>query len=809
MKKTVLNQDWLFWKEGHESEATMISIPHDAMLTEGRIPNMENGSASGFYPGGKYYYKKMLYFGEENRGKTILVEFEGIYMDSSVYLNGIKVGGHLYGYTNFYVDLTDAIKYGEENELLVVADNSKTPNSRWYSGSGIYRPVNLYTAGLEYIKPEGVRITTESIEPASLHVTVEAKKSQDTEIIVSIQTNGKEVTRLSSTEDTEKDIYDLGKSVVPDAKLWSAEQPYLYDIVVELRDGNRVIDTEKFQYGIRTLSWNATHGFRVNGNIIKLKGGCVHHDNGPLGAATNDKAEYRKLKKMKEVGYNAVRYAHNPAGKNFLSICDELGLYVMDETFDQWKIPQSTYDYATHFDTEWEGDLEALIRKDYNHSSVIMYCVGNEITDTGLPHGAAICKMLCAKIKSLDNSRPITIAINSMLSVLADMQAKKAQAEAAMSEEEKNAAKEKQVGSKEVNDIITLLPKIMASITPESLENLIHDVVEAVDIVGYNYGENLYHGIHELAPNRVLLSAETFPSQIGEHWAMIEDTDYVIGDFMWTAWDYLGEAGVGLPFYGTESAPFSKAYPCLTAGCGSIDLTGYVESQGKYTSVVFGSEKKPCIAVRPLDHAGELYTLGKWRFTDAVRSWSWSGQEGKNTEIEIYSCGTEVELFQTIGGDKSSLGRKELVHCLAKFETIYQPGELEAVSYDESDNEIGRKTLQSANSNEEKLQLKAEESVIRADGMDLAYIQIAITDEAGVVHSLKDRKVTVTVEGAGKLIALASGNPETTERFSDSSYTTYHGRLIAIVQSEEKIGNIIIRASAEGMESVSICVSVK
>lgn len=804
MEKKVLNQNWLFWKEGHESEASKISIPHDAMLTEERDSDMENGSATGYYPGGKYYYKKMLYFGEEHRGKTVLVEFEGIYMDSSVYLNAAKLGGHLYGYTNFYVDLTDAIRYGEENELLVIADNSKTPNSRWYSGSGIYRPVNLYTAGAEYIKPEGVRTTTESIEPASLHVTVNAKKSKDTEIVVSIQNNGKEVARLSSTEDTDKDSYDLGKCVVPDAKLWSAENPFLYNIVVELRKGDKVLDTEMFQYGIRTLSWDVAHGFQVNGSTVKLKGGCVHHDNGPLGAVTNDKAEYRKLKKMKELGYNAVRYAHNPAGKNFLSICDEMGLYVMDETFDQWKVPQSNYDYATHFDTEWEGDLEALIRKDYNHPSVIMYCVGNEITDTGLPHGAAICKMLCAKIKTLDTTRPTTIAINSMLTVLADMQAKKAQAEAVMSEEEKQVAKERQVGSKEVNDIITLLPKIMASITPESLEKLIHDVVEAVDIVGYNYGENLYSGIHELVPNRVILSTETFPSQIGEHWPMVEDTDYVIGDFMWTAWDYLGEAGVGLPFYGAESAPFSKDYPCLTAGCGSIDLTGYVESQGKYTSVVFGREKKPCIAVRPLNHAGELYTFGMWRFTDAVHSWSWSGQEGKNAEIEIYSCGTEVELFQTIDGDKSSLGRKELVHCFARYETIYQPGELEAVSYDGDGNEIGRSSLHSANSKEEQLLLKTEESVIRANGKDLAYINIAITDKAGEIHVLSDRMVTVTVEGAGKFIALASGNPETTERFSDSSYTTYHGRLLAVVQSEEECGDIIITASAEGMENVSV-----
>lgn len=557
-----------------------------------------------------------------------------------------------------------------------------------------------------------------------------------------------------------------------------------------------VIDESEIRFGIRSLVWDAEKGFQVNGNTVKLKGGCIHHDHGSLGACSVYKAELRRVKKLKELGYNAIRYSHNPAGKLFLDICDEVGMYVLDETFDQWKLPQTTYDYAGYFDAEWKKDVEALVKKDYNHPSVIMYCVGNEITDTGLPHGALICQAIAGTFKSLDATRPTTIANNVLLSVMAKKMAEQKAAEAAMSEEEKKTAEEKTVGSQDVNNVLTLLPKIMASITAENQEALLKDVFRHVDIVGYNYGELWYEKTHEMVPDRVMLSSETFPCKIGSNWKRVEESPYLIGDFMWTAWDYLGEAGVGLPFYGSAQAPFSKEYPCLTAGCGSVDLTGYVESQGYYTSIVFGAYKKPYIGVRPADHAGEAYTVGKWRLTDAVNSWTWPGQEGKVADIEVYSIGKEAELFQ----DGISLGRKNLEECRAFYQAEYRPGRLEAISYDENGDEIGREVLMTAGETE-KLTILPEETVLKADGEDLVYINIQITDEDGIVKMLKDRKIIVTVEGAGFLRALASGNPETTEKFSDSSYTSYHGRLLAIVQSNEERGTIHVNVSADGMET--------
>lgn len=786
MEKMKLNQDWYFWKVDHEAEKRLINLPHDAMIEEERIPNLENGNATGFYPGGKYVYVKSLYGEETYAGKTVLVEFEGVYMNSKVLLNGEEIGGWIYGYSNFYVDLTDKIQIGEENELKVVVDNSQTPNSRWYSGSGIYRDVNLFIGEKEHIVPDGVRVTTLSCHPAVVNIEVESTAQDGTDIVLQVMEGDQEVAS--------------GKGAacvltIPEAKLWSAKNPNMYSVKVSLLKDETVIDEHVTRFGIRSLNWNAKDGFQVNGETVKLKGGCIHHDNGPLGACLVYKAEYRRVKKLKELGYNAIRYSHNPAGKLFLDICDEVGMYVLDETFDQWKIPQTTYDYAQYFDAEWKKDVEALVKKDYNHPSVIMYCVGNEITDTGLPHGALICQAIARAFKAMDATRPTMIANNVLLSVMAKKMAEKSAQKDSANEGEKT------VGSQDVNDVLTLLPKIMASITAENQEALLKDVFSHVDIVGYNYGELWYEKTHEMVPDRVMLSSETFPCRIGSNWKKVEKSPYLIGDFMWTAWDYLGEAGVGLPFYGSAQAPFSKAYPCLTAGCGSVDLTGYVESQGYYTSIVFGTYKKPYIAVRPVDHAGEEYTVGKWRLTDAVNSWTWPGQEGKIAEIEVYSIGAEVELLQ----DGMSLGRKKLEECRAFYQTEYKSGKLEAISYTEDGVKIGYETLLTAEETE-KLTIVPEESVIGADGEDMAYINIQITDEKGIVKMLKDRKISVVVEGAGAgtLRALASGNPETTEKFSDAAYTSYHGRLLAIVQSNGEQGSIKITASADGIESQSI-----
>ena len=798
MLKQRINRDWMFQKEGADAWEK-ITLPHDAMIMEKRDAASPNGNAGGFFPGGTYLYQKNIMGAECYRDKCVMIEFEGIYMNSKVYLNDTEVGGRVYGYSNFYVDITEQLKIGEKNTLKVVVDNSKAPNSRWYSGSGIYRSVNLWSGEKSHILPEGVQVTTVSTAPALIDVKTNTVNAENMCIRYEILENDKVVATGEG---------DTVRIEIPNGKLWTAEEPNLYTIRTILEKDGKMIDCSTERFGIRNLAWSAEDGLKVNGKTIKLRGGCVHHDHGILGACAYDEAEYRRVKKLKELGYNAIRYSHNPAGKNFLDACDELGMYVLDESFDQWKIPQSTYDYACYFDSEWQQDVKALVSKDYNHPCVIMYCIGNEITDTGLPFGATISKMLSNAFHAMDQTRPITIAINSMLSVLAAKQAEKKAAEEKAAKEraakgETEVKKEKMAGSAEVNDIITLLPKIMASITPESLEALIGECISHVDIVGYNYGQNLYEGTHKLAPERVILSSETFPSRMDSNWDMVMAHDYVIGDFMWTAWDYLGEAGVGVPVYGTTQAPFSKEYPCLSAGCGSVDLTGFPESQAYYSAVLWGAYQKPYIGVRPVNHSGEEYTLGRWRLTDSIHCWNWPGQEGKEAEIEIYSVGEAVELYK----NGELVGKETLTSCRCMFKTAYEPGVLEAISFDRDGNELARETLATAG-NDTKLQILPEKTKIKADEEDIVYIPIHLIDKDGILKMTTEKKINVTVEGEGKLLAVGSGNPETEEYFHEGAYTSYHGRVLAVVQSTEKSGTIKVTASSDGLESVAVEIQV-
>lgn len=785
MKKIKLNSGWSFWKDSNAQSKRMINLPHDAMIEEQRDPNTPNGSATGFYPGGKYYYEKTIFGAPEFSNSSVIIEFEGVYMKSRVWLNGEEIGGHIYGYTNFYIDLSEKLRIGSYNTLLVEADNSVIPNSRWYSGSGIYRDVNLYVGAKKHIKPDGIKVKTVSYSPAVIDIEIES--TAQSESIVCLVYDGE--TEIASCNGSRTTLE------IPKAKLWSADQPNLYRVEARVVENGEVIDSSSCKVGIRKIEWNAQNGLLINGKTEKLRGGCVHHDHGILGARFIEKAERRRLEKLKAMGFNAIRYSHNPTCRGFLDICDEIGLYVLEETFDQWKVPQSPNDYAIYFDSEWQKDIDALIHKDYSHPSVIMYCLGNEITDTGLPHGAAICKMLNDRVKSLDDTRPTTIAINGMLSVLA---AKMAQAKAQPQEEKK------QVGSAEVNDIVTLLPKIRASITAESLEALIGECVKCVDIVGYNYGENIYKGIHELLPERVILSSETFPKALGANWPMIETSPYVIGDFMWTCWDYLGEAGVGQPMYGVSQAPFSKSYPCQSADCGAFDLTGMPETFAYYTAIVWGKYDKPYIGVRPVNHSGEEYTFGNWRMTDTQHSWSWSGCEGKTAEVEVYSPGEKVELFF----NEEKIGEQKLELCKCRFDVPYKKGKLEAIAYDASGKKIGSDMLFSAK-DDECLTILPESTGIKADGEDIAYISIHITDSLGMRKMLSDKKITVTVEGAGELVAVGSAQPETTERFDSGVYTTYYGRMIAIIRSNGHKGAIRVTASAQGIPTASAVINAK
>ncbi len=790
MKKIPFNSNWLFHNDVRNTPEIPVTLPHDAMQTEQRLPGMKNGAAAGFFPGGRYVYRKRFTPEESWRDQSVILELEGVYRRSTVSLNGRKLGGWINGYTGYTVDLSDAMRFGGENELTVIADNTQTPNSRWYTGSGIYRDVFLHVGSRQHINPDGIAVVTESIEPAVLRVSTETVNlSADSRVLVRIFAGE---TLVAEGEGSDCRI------TVPGAKLWSAERPNLYRVAVSIENHGEIIDEAGILTGIRSLSWSAATGLLVNGAETKLRGGCLHHTNGILGAVSTRSVELAKVKKLKEAGFNAIRSAHNPMGTALLEACDALGLYVMDEAFDQWQFKKVDYDYSIYFDAEWRKDLGAMIRKDRNHPSVIMYSIGNEIGDTGKAEGAGISRELADFCRKADPTRPVINCINPVVSNMGGSRSKgKPEDTVDPYLETKTSAA---TASLLANIIVTVVPfiqKLMGK--PEKVEKLLKPCFDAVDIVGLNYAEHCYEPHHGYAPERIMVGSETYPHSMARRWALVEKHPYVLGDFMWTAMDYLGEAGVGVPIYGTNKGGFNRPYPCVSGGCGAIDLIGHKDTECYAAAIAWGQYEKPYIAVRPVNHSGEKFFFGMWRNTDAVSSWTWPSCEGRTAEIEVYSPGKTVELLQ----DGQSLGRKPVVEGKADFTAAYRKGILKAVCYDGKGNKLAEDELRTAGT-ETILRLGPETESAKADTGSLIFVEAALTDADGIVKLLEDRRLSVTVEGAATLAAVGSGNPVTKESFTGNAYTTWFGRMGFYVRSSGEQGEATVTVRAGDLESKTL-----
>lgn len=742
MKKFDFNQSW-------HCNGTPVTLPHDAMITEKRTAQA-SGGGHGYFPGGVYTYEKNFTVPAEWTGKKVIIEFEGVYRNCTVSLNGREIGGHKYGYTTFALPLEN-LNYGRENKITVVVDNSKLPNSRWYTGSGIYRPVWLYVGGEQRIEYRGVKITTVSINPAVVRVEVNATAEAKVEIL-----DGKTVVASGKP----------GEITIPNAKLWSDESPKLYTCRVMV--GSDVVE-EKF--GIREIKWS-NKGLFINGKETLLRGGCIHHDNGILGAATYDESEWRRVRIMREAGFNAIRSAHNPASRAMLEACDYYGMYVMDETFDMWYNRKTKFDYGCDFESCWRSDTAEMVERDYNHPSVILYSIGNEVAEPAEEKGVEAGKAMVDLIHSMDKTRPVTCGLNLMIiSRAAKGQGIYQDGEQKTGTEGK---KQKEGGNASLafNIIASFIgtgmnkgansPKVDAIATP---------IINALDIAGYNYGSGRYPLEEKQHPERIIFGSETFPQDIYKNWEMVKKHPYLLGDFMWTAWDYLGEAGIGAWSY-TGGMPFNRPYPWVLSGAGVIDITGKPDGSCRYASTVWGLEKAPRIAVKPVNHPGVRPSKSVWRGTNAIESWAWSDCEGNKAEVEVYSDAAMVELLL---GSKS-LGRKKIKECKAIFKTKYAPETLTAVAYGADGRELARTSLFIA-TGKTHIRLTPEES-----SGNIVYIPVEIVGENGVVESNADRKLTVTVTG-GELLAFGSANPCTEEQYHTGTFTTYYGRALAIVRA--------------------------
>jgi len=803
MKRQNFNAGWIFYSKDEPQNKKTVHLPHDAMIYEKRVPRLKNGALFGYFPSGDYYYEKLLFGKDEYRYKTVILEFEGIYMDSHVFLNDEEVGGHIYGYSNFYVDLTGKLKIGQDNLIKVLVHNSQVPNGRWYTGSGIYRPVKLIVAEKEHIDLDGVKVITRSYSPAVLDVTVKATRSDDCEIRTDILYDDV-IVATGTGEHCE--------IPVPDAHLWDAEHPHLYQAKVTLLRKGRLIDEDVQRFGIRKIEWNAKQGLLINGNSIKLRGGCVHHDNGPLGACSFEAAEYRRVRILKESGYNAIRGAHDPKSKAMLDACDELGMYVMEEAFDVWFENNGTYGYVLYFRDEWEKDLQLMVEKCLNHPSVIMYSIGNEISECNTPEGVEYGKKMVRVCHDIDDSRPVTMGVNLMLNVL---QAKGIKISPTKGKEfhkddvvdpKSEEPDGKMSGSVMINIMVSVMGGFMKGLSkPKPSDKATREIFSLLDIAGYNYGDLSYERHHEWYPERVMVGTETQPDSIFDRWALVKKHPYLVGDFVWTSWDYLGECGVGVVDYDKNTGSYSKPYPVIIAGCGTHDITGFRDTHAYQSAAVWGVYDKPYIASRhPKNYTRKTFYGIGYRKTDAVPSWTFDGYEGHKTEVQVYSQGHQVEL--QLNG--KSLGRKQLVKCLAKFVVAYAPGRLEAVSYDANGRELARDFLLTA-AKETRLNLVPEVLTLKANGEDLAYINVLLTDDAGIVKMDEEKTVHVMVEGAGILQAVGSGAPRTTEEYTGTFFTTYHGRMIAIVRSGYEKGEITVTFSSESLKEQVVKIRVE
>lgn len=755
MKKISFNSGWT-------CNGRPVTLPHDAQITELRTADAPGGSGHGYFPGGVYTYEKIFTPPADWAGKTVILEFEGVYENAAVSLNGKELAARPYGYSNFFVELTDLAQ--GENTLTVVADNSRLPNSRWYTGAGIYRPVWVYLCEPEGLRPQSVKISTVSIDPAVIKI--------ESPVLVEAEVDG------ITGEGTSFEL------TIPDAKLWSAEDPCLYTCRVTCGE-----DAWEERFGVRMLSWSP-RGFFVNGKETLLRGACVHQDSGILGAATYDEAEERRVRILKENGFNAIRSAHNPANRALLDACDKLGMYVMDETFDMWYNRKNPYDYGVDFSDWWERDTAAMVERDYNHPSVILYSIGNEVAEPAEARGLELGRQMVELIHALDGTRPVTCGTNLMI------MSRAAKGSGIYQDGEQNTgAKEPKQGEETVKNA-SLAFNIMASFmgpmmnkagNSKKADALTSPFLDSLDVAGYNYASGRYPLEGTAHPDRVIFGSETYPQDIYKNWQMVKRYPYLVGDFMWTGWDYLGEAGLGAWSY-TGGMPFNRPYPWVLSGAGVIDITGQPDGSCKYASTVWGLEKNPVIAVRPVNHPGVRVSKSMWRGTNAILSWSWQGCQGNPATVEVYSDQHIVEL--KLNGH--SLGRKKLKECKALFKVKYAPGTLTAVAYDKNGRKAGSTDLVSAVGNP-RLALRPERETARPG--EVVYVPVEIVGVNGVVESNADRRVTVTVEG-GELLAFGSANPCTQEQYHTGSFTTYYGRALAVVRAGES-GTVKITARDE------------
>jgi beta-galactosidase len=785
-----------------------VDLPHDWSI-EGR-PAKENptGAGGGFFPAGAAWYRKTFSAPAEWKGKRVSVEFDGVYRDATVYLNGHKLGNQPYGYTSFRFDLTPGLEFPGPNVLAVRVDNSAQPNSRWYSGSGIYRHVRVVVTDPVHVAHGGVFVTTKQAARESATISVRTRVANESTGQARLTVETRVVDRAGKASGSAKSSIEAASGSEAEASqdiavarpaLWSTESPVLYRAVTRILKDGKVLDEVETPFGIRTLAWSAGKGLLLNGKSIKLVGGCVHHDNGPLGAMAFDRAEERRVQLLKAAGFNAVRTAHNPPSPAFLDACDRLGLLVLDEAFDAWKASKAKFDYGRDFEEWWQRDLSAMVLRDRNHPSVIFWSIGNEIPEVLVERGPAMAKRLSDEVRSLDSSRPLTQAF----------------------------------------------PTSTSGAYPDG-------VISNLDIVGYNYNLAAHHeDDHRRAPSRVMMTTESFPGAAFNEWRLAKDNPYILGEFVWTAMDYLGESGIGSWAYATpeQAAQAGKAmsgmqsmvdkmflamangvdmsalmaqgaaqggpspmsllfpgFPWHAAQCGDLDLTGHRKPQSYYRDILWNGGDRVYATVRLPEPEGKKIAVAGWAVYPTIPAWTWPGQEGKTMQVEVYSGVEKVRLFlngKEIG--EKPAGREQEFKAI--FDVPYAPGTLKAVGV-KGDRVVAESVLTTAG-RPARLRLTPDRSTVQADGQDLSFVTVEATDAEGRFQPNADQEVQFAISGPGLIAAVGNADGRDTDSYQGTRRKLYQGRALIIVRTSRQGGSIRLMATAPGLSNSVVTIQAK
>lgn len=734
-----------------------ISLP-DSAEWEGPFHKEAPGSLStGFTTGGTAWYRKEFTLRREYQGKQLYLMFDGVYMNADVWVNGVHMGNHPYGYTSFWYDITEAAGANNGDVVIAVRVVNEGRNSRWYSGSGIYRHVRLIAVEPIHIAPWGIFAWTASATEEEAIIRVQHRcmnrldnLSEPMIYVRILDADGHEVAqanRSSMIEAGAESACEFELLVVNPVR-WSPERPYLYQIETEVNLGGEPVDRLTTTIGIRTLEFSSRNGFLLNGQNVLLKGACMHHDNGPLGARAYDRAEERRVEIMKANGYNAIRTAHNPPSPAFLEACDRLGMLVIDEAFDHWQVRKNQDDYHNYFYQWWYEDMKSMVFRDRNHPSVIMWSTGNEIMGKHLRETVRLSAALADSLRSLDPTRAVTNAI--------------------------------QVWRLENWDSLARF-------------------MDPLDVVGYNYHPEKYVPDHSKYPRRIMYCSESFPSQSFRYWMPVLEHDWVIGDFVWTGYDYLGEASIGWH-------RFDGDYPWTVAYCGDIDLCGSKRPQSYYRDVLWERGDKVSIFVHNPVPTFVEYGETPWGWDDVHPSWTWEGYEGQELKVDVYSGCEKVRLFLN-GQDLGTKVTGKEQEFRASWTVPYQPGELTAVGITGKDSSavsslhtVGQPS---------RIGLSADREAILCDGQDLSYVTVELLDSAGSIHPFADSLIRFEISGPGEIAAVGNANPMSTESFQQNQRTAFLGRCLVVIKSQNSGGRIRLTASGDHLEPSTIVINSK